>query len=300
MARYAPLWQQFSSYAASQDRSLIAALWPSGGLRGGAVTAVANTMTASVAPGTIAVPLQAGQGSALCMWDANETVTIAAAPPSGQSRIDLVVAQVRDNALDSGGNNDFIFSAVTGTAAASNPAVPAVPTNAAAVAQVLVPGAAGNLNTATITMPSSPLSPGDVLHAAVFRNAAFNATSTKTAIAFDTVDRDLTGLWVAGRTAFVLPVTGWWQASSAVTARPASGYQLCTMLDQAGSLSATIAQIAVHSSTTYPWTSLAQRSFYAVAGDTLQVSAQIQGATSVAGVAGRNWTYATLDYLGTG
>ena len=60
MTRLAPLWQQGGSYAASVDRILPATLWPSGGVSGGAVSAVANTMTVSVAAGTAAVPLQAG------------------------------------------------------------------------------------------------------------------------------------------------------------------------------------------------------------------------------------------------
>jgi hypothetical protein len=78
-------------------------------------------------------------------------VTLPAAPPSGQSRVDLVIAQVRDHALDAGANNDFIVTSVTGVPAASNPGVPALPTNALAIAQVLVPGAVANLNTATVT-----------------------------------------------------------------------------------------------------------------------------------------------------
>jgi hypothetical protein len=153
MTRYAPLWQQGGSYAASVDRGLFSTLWPSGGVSGGAVTAVANTMTVSVAPGTVAVVLQAGQGVALCRWDAAEVPpALAAAPPAGQSRIDVVVAQVRDNALDAGGNNDFVFNVVTGTPAATgSQTVPATPTNAYAMANVLVGPSIANLNTATIT-----------------------------------------------------------------------------------------------------------------------------------------------------
>jgi hypothetical protein len=117
-------------------------------------------MTVSVAPGQAAVPMQAGQGSALCWWDAAEVVTLAAAPASGQSRIDRIVAQVRDNALDSGGNNDFLITNVTGTAATTGSQVaPAVPTNAYALANVLVPGNVTNLNTATVTMVGTPLLP---------------------------------------------------------------------------------------------------------------------------------------------
>ena len=151
MTRYAPLWQQAGSYPAQLDRSLLGALWPVGGASGAAATAVANTMTVSLPPGAVAVPLAPGQGSALCRWDAAEVVTLDAAPPSGQSRIDVIVAQVRDTAIDAGPNTDFIFAVVKGTPAASAPAAPATPANAYAMYAVTVPGAAANLNGATIT-----------------------------------------------------------------------------------------------------------------------------------------------------
>ena len=68
-------------------------------------------MNVIAAPGAVVVPLQSGQGCALCRWDGNAdgTVTLSTpAPPSGSTRIDLVIVQVRDNAIDSGGNNDGI------------------------------------------------------------------------------------------------------------------------------------------------------------------------------------------------
>ena len=168
MARLTPLWQQALTYPARLDRQLLGAVWPGGGVIGGAVTAVANTMGVSVAPGTAAVPLAAGNGGALCTWDAPEPVTLAAAPGSGTSRIDLIVVQVRDPDLDAGANGDFIVTAVKGIAAAFDAgakdeasafagAPPAVPANALAICQVLVPGAAANLNTATISQRAQRL-----------------------------------------------------------------------------------------------------------------------------------------------
>ena len=48
-------------------------------------------------------------------------------PASGQSRLDLIVVQVRDNAIDAGANNDFIVTNVTGVAATTRAQVaPAV------------------------------------------------------------------------------------------------------------------------------------------------------------------------------
>ena len=149
MAKFPPLWNQALSYPAQVDRYLLGSLWPGGGASGAVPTVVANTMNVSIPPGSCAVPLQAGQGTALCHWDAAEVVTIVAAPPSGQSRWDLIVCQVRDNAIDGGPNNDFVLAAVAGTPAAS-PAPPANPANAYAMAWVLVSGGAANLNGATI------------------------------------------------------------------------------------------------------------------------------------------------------
>ena len=148
MTRYAPLWQQAGTYPSQLDRQLLGALWPGGGASGGAIAAVANTMNLSIAPGSAGVPLQTGQGTALCRWDAAEVLTLDAAPPSGQDRWDLVVCQVRDTDLDAGPNNDFILTVVKGTPAASNPAVPATPPNALALANVVVTGGAANLTAA--------------------------------------------------------------------------------------------------------------------------------------------------------
>jgi hypothetical protein len=210
MTRYAVLWQQGGSYAASVDRGLLSTLWPSGGVTGGAVTAVANTMTVSVAPGVVAVPLQAGQGVALCRWDAAEVVTLAAAPGSGQSRIDVIVAQVRDNALDSGGNNDFVFTSVTGTPATTGSQVaPATPTNAYALAQVTVPGAVANLNTATITTVAGGLGgqmqgPAGRAHGTAATSMANNTNTTVTLGASDFLRG---GMRLAGN-GLVVPLSG--------------------------------------------------------------------------------------------
>jgi hypothetical protein len=108
-------------------------------------------MDVSVAPGSVAVPLATGQGSALCTWDAPEVVTIAAAPGAGQVRRDRIVVQVRDPDLDGGADNDFVVAAVAGV-----PDVPAtvtnpdVPPNAYALVTVEVKGGDANLNNAAL------------------------------------------------------------------------------------------------------------------------------------------------------
>jgi hypothetical protein len=159
MTRYAPLWEQANTYAASLDRRAIAAL--AGGayplVSGCAVTVAAGTMNMNIAAGSVIVPSQNNTGSTLCVSDAVETVTSPTAPASGTNRIDVVVCQARGNDLDGGTNNDWLFQVVAGTPAAS-PTVPATPAGAVAIAQITVIGgaaslAAGNLLDRRILQP---------------------------------------------------------------------------------------------------------------------------------------------------
>jgi hypothetical protein len=155
MTRYTPLWLQQGSYPAGIDRRLISAIWPSIASKGGALTKVAGTMTASIAPGSYVVPTANGTGSTLCVWDAAEVVTFAPAPGSGLSRYDTVYIQARGNDIDGGANNDFIFGVVTGTAAAS-PSVPAAPAGSQGLFALLIPGGVASLDTATVAADWRP------------------------------------------------------------------------------------------------------------------------------------------------
>ncbi len=84
------------------------------------------TMAVVVRSGTVVLPGTEGgkQGVYICHNDADVTLSIAAAPGPGTSRIDIVQAKVRDAAY-SGGSNDWILEVKTGTAAAS----PVAPNN---------------------------------------------------------------------------------------------------------------------------------------------------------------------------
>jgi hypothetical protein len=179
MTRYTPLWEQSGSYAAGVDRRLIAALWPLASLVGCAVTAqtAPASMTLNVAPGAAAVPTQNSTGSTLCVSDATELVPIGGA--SAQPRIDLVICQPRGTDLDGGTNNDFVFTAIQGTPAASNPAVPATPAGAIALAQVAVAPGVVTLAQANIT----DVRPGQQLAVpvAVKASARYSGSGTSSA-----------------------------------------------------------------------------------------------------------------------
>ena len=149
MTRYTPLWLQSGSYPASLDRDLLSALWPAPASTGLAVTAVAGTMTLNIAPGKFALPVANG-GTALCVSDAIEQVTLPPAPGAGLNRWDVVFALARGTDIDGGVNNDFIFTVLSGAPAAS-PVYPAGPANAQWVATVYVAGGSASIDPASIT-----------------------------------------------------------------------------------------------------------------------------------------------------
>lgn len=156
MTRYTPLWLQSGSYAASVDRRLMAALWPTARCDGMAVAFSAG-MTVTIAPGNAAVPTPNSSGVTLCVSDAQEQLVLPAAPASGQNRYDLVVVRPRGTDLDGGVNNDFIFDFVSGAPAASNPPFPGTPAGCLALANILQVGGSAAITPANIfdARPSS-------------------------------------------------------------------------------------------------------------------------------------------------
>lgn len=154
MTLESPLWEQALPYSARLDRSLIAALLAEGVLGAGdlAVTqrgAGAN-LSVDVAAGSAAIvgDDQANQGTYLVKNTAVVNLVIGA-PPGANSRIDLIVAQVRD-ANVTGVNNDWTLSVIAGVAAGA-PVAPAVPNTAIALAQVLVATGTAAITNAMIT-----------------------------------------------------------------------------------------------------------------------------------------------------
>jgi len=127
--------------------------------------AAGASMVLDIAPGRGMVQgnFIANQGNYEIFSDAVDNVTIPTAPGAGQSRIDLVIAQVRDAFVDSGGFSDFIFTTVTGTAAATGSQVaPTAPADSMTLAQVLVGPQVTSIVTANIT-DSRPFTRGPVV-----------------------------------------------------------------------------------------------------------------------------------------
>lgn len=157
MTRYAPLHQQNLGYSATLDRQLIDVVFASPGTIAGTDLAVTQrgagaNMSVDVAAGRCVVTGTdaTGQGKYLCWSDAVTNVTIATAPGTGLSRIDLIVAQVRDGNQNAGPNNDWIITAIAGTAS-SSPSAPSAPPSSFVLAHVAVGANVTSIVTANIT-----------------------------------------------------------------------------------------------------------------------------------------------------
>lgn len=153
MTQELPVWMQNNAYSARLDRGLIAALMTEGVINGLVVTqrgAGAN-MSVDISAGRAIIggDDQANQGSYLAVTTVLENVAIGAAPGSN-SRIDLVYYRVNDPNAGGPAGSTSAFGVVAGTPAAS-PSVPALPTSAIPLAQVLVATGTVSITNAMIT-----------------------------------------------------------------------------------------------------------------------------------------------------
>lgn len=160
-----PAWLQGGSYDAQLDRNALAALLTPGGAtlapRAGvrpwspgyelAVRQAATPTGSVVVDGghaVVAGTRTAAQGAYLCTSDGPVTRALAQ-PHASLPRRDLIVVRVYD-AAQAGTSDLWAIEALTGTPAAS-PAVPAVPDDAFALAEVSVPANASGVTDADIT-----------------------------------------------------------------------------------------------------------------------------------------------------
>ncbi|HEY2300783.1 MAG TPA: hypothetical protein VGH66_02765 [Acidimicrobiales bacterium] len=148
-----PVWIQSGSFPSRMDRLLVDTVMGAGVLDGrpDPVTVLPASTALKVAPNasTLAVDVSAGvgviagtdqtnQGKYVCRSTATQTVTINPRPASGQSRLDLIYAQVVDTSAGISGTDGWSLGVVTGTPSGSAPQLPAVPASAIRLAQVSV------------------------------------------------------------------------------------------------------------------------------------------------------------------
>jgi microcystin-dependent protein len=147
MTQLNPNWIQALTYSARLDRQLIKATFTEGVLSGMKVSQRASgganmSVDIAVGVGVIYGDDQADQGAYLVSCTVLENVVIGAAPGSN-SRRDLVYWRVNDPNAGGPAGSTSSFGVVAGTPAAS-PTLPALPTSAIPLAEVLV--TAGNVS----------------------------------------------------------------------------------------------------------------------------------------------------------
>jgi hypothetical protein len=293
MTRQTPLWLQAGSYPAAYDRRLIGSIWPTAAVTGCAVS-VGGGMNMGVAPGTVVAPTANGTGSVLCYSDAAETVTAAAAPASGSNRIDLVVCQPRGNDLDGGANNDFIFTVVTGTAAAT-PVAPAVPAGAVVLAQVYIPGGSSSVTAGNITDRRVMTNPTNLYSARAYRQAAFVPTAVAP-IVLDTASFDPSSGFNLGTGLYTCPAAGVYMVTGALSVSSTAAAQILVGTIQRNGTSTTSGGLANSTAAAQTLTSAMTDLISCAKGDTLAL-ANGYNPFALNGVIGSALTYLAVQYL---
>lgn len=115
MTRFAPQWlDEPAAYSSAMDRRLIRSMFPQPGIRGMVPAVVEGTMQIAIGAG--ACVILTGDGAVHCATDGlGETVTLGTAPPGGQIRWDIVVAEFRPT------EGDWVFSVLQGTPGGGEP-----------------------------------------------------------------------------------------------------------------------------------------------------------------------------------
>jgi hypothetical protein len=270
------MYEQEGQYMAQADRmfhgdilgSLPAMLLSYGALQVTQTGTGAN-MAVDIQPGRAAFQgnYTTSEGAYYLWADAVENVVITAAPPAGQERYDLVVAQVRNDYLDSGGNNDWLYQVIRGTPATTGSAtVPVAGTNQFALASVHIASQVTSIVTSAITdlrpalwahVQPAPLasgaafqsytdSQGDVwvakggvsggnwkrasnaLYARWQRNAALTSSATAAYITFDAVQFDPYSLWQSSLPGFAVPIPGLYRLGLSMTLTTTAAAQTLT------------------------------------------------------------------------
>jgi hypothetical protein len=157
-----PLWIQQGQFSSQLDRLLISTIMrpgiPDNPDDPNPVLPTVNDLRCTPNPGRLAIDVAAGtvviagtdqvrQGNYVCRSTAVESIDLDPRPASGQSRRDLIYAQVQDSSAGVEGIDGWLISRVTGVPTGATPIVPAVPPSGFALANVLVTASGG----ATVT-----------------------------------------------------------------------------------------------------------------------------------------------------
>lgn len=252
MAFKTPLWQENSTYSATLDRELIDALYDTQGVLAGPDLVVSQrgagaNMSVDVAIGRCVITgtTFTGQGKYLCKSDAVANVIVPNAPGAGQSRIDLIVAQLRDADSDGGTHNDWLIVDVPGTPATTGSQVaPALPVSSLLLASVLVGSSVSTIVTGNITEGRSLASnlggrPAGRIWQSVAQSIPNNASTQLTNF---TASFSGCGMGI-GTGSLIVPVTGIYQLNAQVafdfttpTIIPNAGFRTACIVEVNGAL----------------------------------------------------------------
>jgi hypothetical protein len=139
-----PLWMQNAEYAAQADRTLLESLFRRGGVMGVAdflvgPRAAGPNLSVDVAPGGVAIRGTDAPDQMTYLWTSTAVVNVPleAAPGAGQSRIDLIIANLTDDAVVGGSTRGCEVTKITG-APSADPQPPDPPRSCEVLGEVMV------------------------------------------------------------------------------------------------------------------------------------------------------------------
>jgi hypothetical protein len=264
-------------------------------------------MSLNIAAGNAVVASPNNTGSALCVSDAVEQVTISAAPGAGLNRIDQVILQPDGSDWNGSTATDFIFTTVQGNAVASGQVPPATPAGCVPLYNVAVGAQVTTIVAANLTDVRPRLfGPNSGAHCRLYRNAAWTAaTGGGSWLQFDTAAEDpLTMLSTFGFPGeILLPCGGRWLITGSIASIPPAGNFTLTSAVQIRR-SGNIITPNLSSSTspitfvTGYGTPIGPVSYVAQQGDSIRINVAASGSTAFTGQTGPSVTYICCDYLG--
>jgi C1q domain len=308
MTLYPPSYQQEQSYPAQLDRMFlmdvtgaVAAIFTTGSFVVAQHAAGAN-MSVDVAAGRAVVPGTdtASQGSYYCWSDAIVNVPINTAPGTGQSRIDVIVVQVRDDFVIGGGNNDFQVTVIQGTAATTGSQVaPAIPASSVALARIAVGPNVTSILTANIT-DVRPRLFGNVFAVRVARGNTYTMPSTASQTVypfpFENILYNPQGFYNTSTFLYTCPMSGVYQVNMQFSAILTAAGQIANAYLMKNGANSQHNKAEGYLSGPRSQPNISDIAFYN-AGDTIGMGASTSLAS--AGTWGANETLMSIAYLGS-
>ena len=138
----------------------------------------------------------------------------------------------------------------------------------------------------------------DVLHSRISRIGAWNTSTTAVQFSYDTINYDVYGMYSAG--GWITPIAGIYQYTAAICFGAQATGAFCEVGLRIGASSIAVNSVGAASSGSGGLTGFSSCTTSQAIAAAQALTASQRAPAAIAGQAGSNYCYSTLDYLGTG